>query len=152
MNILLVCTGNTCRSPLAEALLVRALGADAGAHRVSSAGTSPWEGAPASEGSYLVALEAGLDLSGHRARKLTREMVADADLILTMSRAHQDRVEDLGGRGKSALLGVYAGRSDADAEVPDPMGGALDGYREVLHTLDALTAAVAARLRTAPAP
>ena len=72
MNILLVCSGNTCRSPLAAAILIDKLAklpefADAS---VQSAGVAAWDGTPASEGSYLVALERGLDLSGHRARML----------------------------------------------------------------------------------
>src|SRR2546430_12784605 len=84
-RILLVCTGNICRSPLASALLERALlerGIEGIA--VGSAGTGAWDGAPVSEGAYLVGLERGLDLSGHRARLLPREPVDGADLILTM--------------------------------------------------------------------
>lgn len=63
-RVVLVCTGNTCRSALAEALLRRAL-EERGVTdiAVSSAGTGAWEGAPASEGAYLVGLESGLDLS-----------------------------------------------------------------------------------------
>ena len=143
MNILVVCTGNTCRSPLAEALLRSALGSLAS---VSSAGTGAWEGAPASEGAYLVGLENGLDLSGHRARMLTRELVSSADLILTMSGHHAARVADLGGAGRVHLLGEFAGRTPQDAEIPDPFGGDLDGYRETFAELAELAAGVAARL------
>jgi protein-tyrosine-phosphatase len=147
MRILLVCTGNTCRSPLAEALLKREL-AERGLEgvEVSSAGTGAWDGAPASEGAYLVGLEHGLDLSAHRARLVTRELVQAADLILTMARHHRARVEQLGGGGKTYLLGEYAGRHDADAEVRDPFGGDLDGYRETLEDLLQVTGAVADRL------
>jgi protein-tyrosine-phosphatase len=143
MKILVVCTGNTCRSPLAEALLRTALGSLAS---VSSAGTGAWEGAPATEGAYLVGLENGLDLSGHRARMLTRELVAGADLILTMSGHHAARVADLGGTGKVHLLGEFAGRTGAGAEVNDPFGGDLDEYRETYAELAELAAGVAARL------
>jgi protein-tyrosine-phosphatase len=67
-RILLVCTGNTCRSPLAEVLLRARLKGHATLETltVESAGTAAWGGSPASEGSYLVALERGLDLSAHR--------------------------------------------------------------------------------------
>ena len=143
MNILVVCTGNTCRSPLAEALLRSALGS---LGSVSSAGTGAWPGAPATEGAYLVGLENGLDLSSHRARMLTRELVADADLILTMSGQHAARVVDLGGASKVHLLGEFAGRTGPGAEVNDPFGGDLDEYRETYAELAELAAGVAARL------
>jgi len=90
---------------------------------VSSAGTGAWDGAPASEGAYLVGLERGLDLSGHRARLLTRELVDQADLILTMARHHRARVDELGGEGKVFVLGEYAGKGSD--EVSDPFGGDL---------------------------
>ena len=96
---------------MAEALLREAL-ASRGVDQVtvSSAGTGAWDGAPVSEGAYLVGLEHGLDLSGHRARLLTRELVRGADLILTMSGHHLARVAELGGEDKVHLLGEYAGR------------------------------------------
>jgi len=146
-RIVLVCTGNICRSPLAEALLQAALkerGVDS--VTVSSAGTGAWDGAPASEGAYLVGLERGLDLSGHRARLLTREVVEQADLILTMARHHRARVQELGGEGRVFVLGEYAGRPPEEGEVSDPFGGDLDVYRQTCAELEQLVAAVADRL------
>src|SRR5256886_14530299 len=147
-QILLVCTGNICRSPLGAALLQRALaGLGAEGIAVTSAGTGAWDGAPVSEGAYLVGLERGLDLSGHRARLLTRELVEEADLILTMARHHRARVDELGGEGRVFVLGEYAGRG-AD-EVSDPFGGDLEVYRDTCQELEALAAAVAERLAAA---
>jgi len=143
-NVLFVCTGNICRSPLAASLLERALQERDLEVTVTSAGTGAWDGAPASEGAYLVGLERGLDLSGHRARLLTRELVEQADLILTMARHHRARVDELGGEGRVFVLGEYAGRGDD--EVSDPFGGDLGVYRDTCQELEALTAAVAERL------
>ncbi len=146
-RILLVCTGNICRSPLAEALLRRDLKARGFPEiDVGSAGTGAWDGAPASEGAYLVGLERGLDLSGHRARLLTRELVESADLVLTMARHHRARVEELGGEGRVFVLGEYAGRDGDEAEVSDPFGGDLDVYRDTCAELEALSTAVTERL------
>lgn len=146
-KILLVCTGNICRSPLAAALLERAL-QERGAQgiEVASAGTGAWDGAPVSEGAYLVGLERTLDLSGHRARLLTRELVEAADLILTMARHHRARVDELGGEGRVSVLGEYAGREGDEAEVSDPFGGDLDVYRDTCAELEALVDTVVERI------
>jgi protein-tyrosine-phosphatase len=132
---------------MAEAMLIRAL--EEAGHtgiEVESAGIGAWDGAPASEGAYLVLLEQGVDLSGHRARLLTKSLVDEADLILTMSRSHLGRVRELGGGARAHLLGEYAGREGEGAEVRDPYGSELDQYRETYRELLGMMPPVVARL------
>ena len=147
MHILVICSGNTCRSPLAAAMLSSRLAAEPALqhHTVSSAGTSAWDGSPASEGSYLVALERDLDLSTHRARMLTTDQIQRADLILTMTAAHASRVADLGGASKVATLSEYAGLDQGD--VSDPYGGDVEAYRSAADIMAVLIEAIVARLR-----
>ena len=148
-RILFVCTGNICRSPLAAALLQRALTERGAAEiEVSSAGTGAWDGAPVSEGAYLVGLEQELDLSAHRARLLTRDLVEESDVILTMARHHRARVDELGGGGRVFVFGEYAGRSGESAEVSDPFGGDLNIYRETCVELAELVTAAVERIVT----
>ena len=148
-RILFVCPGNICRSPLAAALLQRALTERGAAEiEVSSAGTGAWDGAPVSEGAYLVGLEQGLDLSAHRARLLTRDLVERSDVILTMARHHRARVDELGGGGRVFVFGEYAGRAGESAEVSDPSGGDLDIYRETCVELAELVTAAVERIVT----
>lgn len=123
---------------MAAALLRRRLDGAGIAAEVGSAGTGAWDGAPVSEGAYLVSLEHGIDLSDHVARLLTRELVDEADLLLTMARHHRSRVEELGGSGKAHLLGEYAGEGGAGAEVNDPFGGEIEAYRAAFDQLERL--------------
>ncbi len=146
MRLLFVCTGNTCRSPMAEAI-ARQLADERGIDvSTSSAGTSAWEGAPASDGALLVALEQGLDLSMHRAQVLSRELVAAAELILVMSPHHGERAVVLGGEGRTHLLTDYAARTTTGRPVQDPFGGELDLYRATFAELSSEIALVLDRL------
>jgi protein-tyrosine phosphatase len=136
MRLLFVCTGNTCRSPLA-ATIAQQVATERGLSdlTIESAGTSAAEGQPASDGAVLVGLEHQLDLTTHRARQLTPELVESADLILAMGPHHLERVEALGGAGKAHLVTTYSSRGAEGRAVSDPFGGDLAAYRATVEEL-----------------
>ena len=120
----------------------------------SSAGTSAWQGAPASDASILVGLERKLDLSTHQARALTREAVREASLILGMAAHHVAAAQALGGEGKVFLLTDYAASGATGRAIHDPFGEALETYRRMADELDAemprVISRLAEELRTEP--
>lgn len=137
MRILFVCTGNTCRSPLAEAF-ARRLFAGAGRADVefASAGTQAWDGGPATDEALLVGLERNLDLTVHRSRRVTPGIIAASDLILVMSHGHLEHVKDIDPDANVHLLAGYASNNDYGRTIQDPFGGDLSAYRETADDLE----------------
>lgn len=155
-RLLFVCTGNTCRSPLAEALAregVRRLGWSN--VEVASAGVAAASGEPASEGSSRAAARHGLDLTAHRAAFVTPEALARADVVLAMSPGHLERLAEWGAREKASLLTDFAAAVDPDGvpdAVPDPFGGSDEAYEATYVLLERLVDRALQRLAPILAP
>jgi protein-tyrosine-phosphatase len=142
-NLLFVCTGNTCRSPLAAAITIDAVAKRGWSHvQVESAGISTVSGAPASDGALEVAAEAGLDLSAHRSQPITQELIEWADLILGMGPSHLVGVAELGGAEKTALVTDFLDDDALGTAIEDPFGREVELYREtyqqLAHAIDGL--------------
>lgn len=130
-RILVICTGNTCRSPIAAASLAHELRSEGDRVRVESAGTRAEEGWPAAPHMIELAAKEGIDLGRHRSRALTRDLVHAADLILAMEEHHLRDAERLGAaRDRVELFSRWPDARAAASEVEDPIGGSMEAYEE----------------------
>ena len=142
-RILVVCVGNICRSPMAEAVLRHAL-KEQEEIIVESAGLGAMVDWPASEHAEVLMAERGLDISSHRARQLTPELIHEADLILVMETGHKKAIEaeDVTARGKVFRLGEWRNR-----DIDDPFRKSKAAFVEALTEIDASVADWVERLK-----
>ena len=131
MRVLIVCTGNTCRSPLAAVALLDELGPDRERVEVSSAGTAAWEGQPASATTIELAAQEGFDLQPHHSRRVTPALARAADLIVVMEREHARAVQALGGDpDRTHVISEWPDPGEPALPVSDPFGASHEAYEE----------------------
>lgn len=140
-EIVMVCFGNVCRSPMAEALLQRALDErlGAGAVLVTSAGIAASDGFPPSRGTIRAMADRGIDARRHRSRELTASWAARAFLLYCMEEYQVERVRAMAPvDGRARLMG--------DEEVPDPLGSGQEAYDAVAEQIERLLPQVVAEV------
>lgn len=139
-KIIFICTGNTCRSPMAEGLFRAHGGEEQTGLAAASAGLFTQDGLPASENAVAAAKELGADISAHRSRMLTPEMAKNARYLVCMTGSLYDR-----------LCEMYPDCADkvftlTQRDVSDPFGGDLETYRRAAVEIDAGVRSIIERL------
>lgn len=140
-SILFICTGNSCRSIMAEGLLNKMLDEKKMRKiKVYSAGVSAMNGFSPSKDTVTIMKEKGIDVSGYKTAKVAPEMMREADLILVMEKMHKEVLKDLApeAEGKTHLLKDYTGKNDDafGSTVPDPIGRPLEIYERVAGMIE----------------
>lgn len=142
MNVVFVCSGNICRSAMAEAYMADRIVAAGlrGRVRVGSAGTLRIEGVPASAEAILSMQEIGVDLRRHRSRGLSEEILHGADLVIAMTHAHLWELATSfpGQSGRRFLIRAFEAGPEPEAnaeDLEDPVGGPLGVFREQRETI-----------------
>ncbi|MFD0304611.1 low molecular weight protein-tyrosine-phosphatase [Streptomyces sp. NPDC127119] len=152
-RVCFVCTGNICRSPMAESVF-RARVAEAGLDglvEVDSAGTDGWHEGDGADPRTVSVLEVNGYGSGHAARRFRPDWFSRLDLVIALDSGHLKALRHLAptpaDAGKVRLLRSYDTAAGADLDVPDPYYGGMDGFEECLEMVEAASTGLLAAVR-----
>lgn len=137
-HYLFVCTANICRSPMAEGILRHRADQD-GRHdfAVGSLGINGMDNQPAAPFAQRVCLEHGIDISAHRSRPITNDLLQRADMLFCMEPVHRDFIRTFfpWHRAKVALLGAWPEKETRKSGIPDPIGAPFEAYQKVFDMI-----------------
>ena len=135
-KLLFVCSGNTCRSPLAEGIAKKIFPEHLLEEiEISSAGTSALDGLPASALAIEVAGKHSIDLSEHRATLLSRTLVKDVDLIIAMGSNHRETIGIIEPHALEYTRFLTGFCDDETGDIPDPIGAGIEQYEKTCFVL-----------------
>ena len=136
-NVLFVCTGNTCRSPMAEAIFNDICEKNGLPHHARSAGVATVNGIPAAKNAIETMANLGIDLSQHKARFLPDVKLSDYDLFVTMNYDQATLVESLGVPREliRVLEKAPTDKYDIEIGIADPFGGDMLAYKKCAEDL-----------------
>jgi protein-tyrosine-phosphatase len=146
-TVLFVCSGNTCRSPMAASLARKLLAERGSSVVVASAGAFTAGGSPATPEAVRAAASLGADLAGHRSRALTRGLLGRADVIFGLTRGHLEAIRGIDPAAADRVYLLDPGGHD----VPDPVGGSQALYDQTALRLASMIEARLVELE-GPAP
>ena len=140
-TILFICSGNSCRSPMAEGLLKKMLYEKYGDNvKIHSSGTLGINNNPATINAINVAKEKGVDISSHKSKALTKKDMGKSDLIFVMAENHKDYLDFYHYEFKenTYLLKMFATESDKphNISIDDPIGQNLSMYRKIINEIE----------------
>ena len=130
MKVLVICTGNTCRSPMAEGIFKSLIKENSLDFEISSAGTDAYDGDSVTNHAEMALKKMGIDISNHKSKLVHRDLIERVDLVLTMTKSHKETIikKFPEAKNKVFLLNEYAFEEFKD--VVDPFGGTIIDYEK----------------------
>jgi protein-tyrosine phosphatase len=136
-SVLMVCSANICRSPMAMGLLFGALAQESDSWLVESAGVWAIDGLPAAKKTRIVLADRGIDINNHRSRLITAEIINEFDLLLVMESNHKEALR-LGFPNFESRIYMLTEMIGDSYDIKDPIGGSLADFQDTARELESI--------------